>query len=54
MSAPYSDTSAPRSASEAAHLLARQGEHVHIVSEGQGICLKHTCHLLPVLQGHGR
>lgn len=40
---------APRSAAEAAHLLARQGKHVHIVSEGQGICLKQVCDLLPVL-----
>ena len=42
-------TDAPRSAAEAAHQLARQGKHVHIVSEGQGVCLKGTCDLLPVL-----
>ncbi|MFC8442679.1 hypothetical protein ACFUJT_31530 [Streptomyces griseoincarnatus] len=42
-------TTAPRSAAEAAHLLAKQGKHVHIVSEGQGICLPGTCDLLPVL-----
>lgn len=42
-------TTAPRSAAEAAHQLARQGRHVHLVSEGQGVCLKGTCDLLPVL-----
>ncbi|MGV9755422.1 hypothetical protein ACWDUC_06240 [Streptomyces tricolor] len=42
-------TEAPRSATEAAHQLAKQGHHVHIVSEGQGVCLKGTCALLPVL-----
>ncbi|MFD6024545.1 hypothetical protein [Streptomyces griseoluteus] len=41
--------SAPRSAAEAAHHLARQGKHVHIVSEGQGVCLKGRCNLVPVL-----
>ncbi|MFE4051226.1 hypothetical protein [Streptomyces sp. YIM B13518] len=40
---------APRSAAEAAHQLAKQGRHVHLVSEGQGVCLKGTCDLLPVL-----
>jgi len=39
----------PNHATEAAHQLAKQGKHVHIVSEGQGICLKGTCDLLPVL-----
>lgn len=42
-------TEPPRTAAEAAHRLAQQGKHVHIVSEGQGICLKGTCDLLPVL-----
>ncbi|MEV8552573.1 hypothetical protein AB0L04_22490 [Streptomyces glaucescens] len=42
-------TEAPRSAAEAAHLLAMQGQHVHIVSEGQGVCLKQACDMLPVL-----
>ncbi|MFB9464517.1 hypothetical protein [Streptomyces cinereospinus] len=42
-------TEAPRSATEAAHLLAKQGQHVHMVSDGQGACLKGTCNLLPVL-----
>ncbi|MFF1281064.1 hypothetical protein [Streptomyces sp. NPDC058299] len=42
-------TEAPRSAIEAAHLLARDGHHVHIVSEGQGTCLPQTCNVLPVL-----
>ncbi|MET8765848.1 hypothetical protein [Streptomyces sp. NPDC004658] len=40
---------APRSAAEAAHQLAMQGHHVHIVSEGQGVCLMGACDLLPVL-----
>ncbi|WP_318203014.1 hypothetical protein [Streptomyces sp. SCL15-4] len=40
---------APRSAAEAAHQLAAQGHHVHIVSEGQGVCLKGECDLLSVL-----
>ncbi|MFM9594021.1 hypothetical protein ACKI1O_32115 [Streptomyces scabiei] len=35
--------SAPRSAAEAAHQLARQGRHVHLVSDGQTTCLKGTC-----------
>lgn len=34
---------APRSAAEAAHLLARDGKHVHLVSEGHSTCLKGTC-----------
>lgn len=39
-----SDTiSAPRSAAEAAHQLARQGKHVHLVSEGHSTCLKGCC-----------
>ncbi|MGM9380325.1 hypothetical protein [Streptomyces antibioticus] len=42
-------TPAPCSAAEAAHLLAAQGAHVHLVSEGQGTCLKGTCNLLPAL-----
>lgn len=29
----HDDQSAPRTAAEAAHLLAAQGEHVHLVSE---------------------
>lgn len=41
--------SAPRTAAEAAHLLARQGKHVHIVSEGQASCLKGACDLHPQL-----
>lgn len=50
MPAPHTGTEAPRSAAEAAHRLARQGQHVHVVSEGQAICLKATCDLLPVLR----
>jgi len=42
-------TAMPNYAAEAAHQLAKQGKHVHIVSEGQGVCLKGTCDLLPVL-----
>ncbi|MFJ9374422.1 hypothetical protein [Streptomyces sp. NPDC101455] len=34
---------APRSAAEAAHLLAREGAHVHLVSEGHSTCLKGCC-----------
>lgn len=50
MPAPFNNgTQAPRSAAEAAHLLARKGKHVHIVSEGQGSCLKGACNLLPQL-----
>ncbi|MFJ5915024.1 hypothetical protein ACIQFW_04395 [Streptomyces ardesiacus] len=40
---------APRTAAEAAHQLAKRGEHVHLVSEGQGTCLKGVCDLHPVL-----
>ncbi|MFH9404903.1 hypothetical protein ACH4JS_34850 [Streptomyces sp. NPDC017638] len=42
-------TEAPRSATEAAHQLTQQGHHVHIVSDGQGVCLKGECDLLSVL-----
>ncbi|MFF7290680.1 hypothetical protein [Streptomyces griseorubiginosus] len=50
MPAPFNNgTQAPRSAAEAAHLLARQGKHVHIVSQGHGSCLKGACNLLPQL-----
>ncbi|QQC89842.1 hypothetical protein [Streptomyces alfalfae] len=34
---------APRSAAEAAHLLARDGAHVHLVSEGHSTCIRATC-----------
>jgi hypothetical protein len=36
-------TQAPRSAAEAAHLLAKQGKHVHYVSDGAPACLKGSC-----------
>jgi hypothetical protein len=36
-------TEAPRSATEAAQLLAREGKHVHLVSEGEPTCLKGSC-----------
>lgn len=41
-------TLAPRTATEAAHLLAREGHHVHIVSEGHSTCLKGCCGPVPV------
>ncbi|MET7982537.1 hypothetical protein [Streptomyces sp. NPDC005281] len=34
---------APRSAAEAAHLLAVQGKHVHFASGGDITCLRATC-----------
>lgn len=36
-------TKAPRSAAEAAHLLAKQGKHVHLISEGHSSCIAATC-----------
>ena len=36
-------TTAPRTAAEAAHLLAREGRHVHLVSDGHSTCLKGCC-----------
>lgn len=41
-------TTAPRSATEAAHLLARDGHHVHIVSEGHSTCLAGSCGPTPL------
>ncbi|MFJ8023352.1 hypothetical protein [Streptomyces sp. NPDC096311] len=41
-------TAAPRSAAEAAHLLAKTGAHVHLVSEGEATCLKGCCFPNPV------
>lgn len=41
-------TEAPRSATEAAHLLTRDGKHVHLVSEGESHCLKGECGPVPV------
>ncbi|WP_392967244.1 hypothetical protein [Streptomyces sp. LN245] len=35
---------APRTAAEAAHLLASQGHHVHLVSEDT-VCLRGGCQL---------
>lgn len=40
---------APRSAAEAAHQLASDGHHVHIVSEGHATCLKGVCDVWPGL-----
>jgi hypothetical protein len=42
------DTQAPRSAAEAAHLLAKQGKHVHLISDGEPSCLKGCCYPSPV------
>lgn len=39
---------APRSAAEAAHQLAREGKHVHYVSEGHSSCLKGCCGPVPL------
>lgn len=39
---------APRSAAEAAHLLARDGHHVHLISEGHATCLKGCCGPTPL------
>ncbi|MFF7067318.1 hypothetical protein [Streptomyces pseudovenezuelae] len=41
-------TTAPRSAAEAAHQLAADGHHVHIVSEGHSTCLKGCCGPAPI------
>ncbi|ELP61735.1 hypothetical protein PV735_11315 [Streptomyces turgidiscabies] len=40
---------APRSATEAAHLLAKTGAHVHLVSDGHSTCVRATCGPKPVL-----
>lgn len=50
---------APRSATEAAHLLAKDGAHVHLVSEGHSTCVRATCGPAPVfvpfaVQEHAR
>lgn len=39
---------APRSATEAAHLLAKTGAHVHLVSDGHSTCVRATCGPKPV------
>ncbi|MEW2424852.1 hypothetical protein AB0911_30430 [Streptomyces nigra] len=41
-------TTAPRSAAEAAHQLAREGKHVHLVSDGHSSCLKACCGPVPL------
>lgn len=49
MPAPLTDRGeAPRTAAEAAHLLARDGYHVHIVSDGHSTCLRGGCGPAPV------
>jgi hypothetical protein len=35
--------SAPHPAADAAHQLARQGRHVHLISDGHTTCLKGCC-----------
>ncbi|MER7967692.1 hypothetical protein ABTX35_01515 [Streptomyces sp. NPDC096080] len=37
-----------RSAAEAAHQLAREGKHVHLVSDGHTTCLKGACGPAPL------
>ncbi|MDH6435594.1 hypothetical protein M2158_004071 [Streptomyces sp. SAI-144] len=39
---------APRSAAEAAHLLAQAGHHVHVVSDGHSTCFKGCCEPAPL------
>ncbi len=39
---------APRSAAEAAHLLAKTGAHVHLISDGHSSCVAATCGPKPV------
>ena len=39
---------APRTAAEAAHLLASEGKHVHLVSEAHSTCLAGACGPTPV------
>ncbi|MEU5077087.1 hypothetical protein AB0G76_36895 [Streptomyces asoensis] len=39
---------APRTAAEAAHLLAREGKHVHVVSDGHSTCLAGRCGPAPI------
>lgn len=41
-------TTAPRSATEAAHQLAADGHHVHIVSEQHSTCLADRCGPAPL------
>lgn len=41
-------TTAPRSATEAAHQLAVEGKHVHIVSEQHTTCLAGLCGPAPL------
>lgn len=41
-------TTAPHSATEAAHQLARDGHHVHVVSEGHTTCLASCCGPAPL------
>ncbi|MER6956024.1 hypothetical protein [Streptomyces sp. NPDC000618] len=38
----------PNPAAEAAHQLARDGKHVHLVSEGHSTCLKGCCDPAPI------
>ncbi len=38
----------PNPAAEAAHQLAREGRHVHLVSDGHSTCLKGCCAPVPL------
>jgi len=38
----------PNPAAEAAHQLARDGHHVHLVSDGHSTCLKGCCGPAPI------
>ncbi|MFJ2162377.1 hypothetical protein [Streptomyces sp. NPDC087856] len=38
----------PNPAADAAHQLARDGHHVHLVSEGHATCLKGCCGPVPL------
>lgn len=37
------NTTAPATAAEAAQLLAAEGKHVHLVSEGGAVCISDHC-----------
>jgi hypothetical protein len=38
----------PNPAADAAHQLAREGKHVHLISEGHSRCLKGCCEPAPL------
>jgi hypothetical protein len=39
----HNDLPAPRTAEEAAHRLAAEGKHVHLVSESHAVCISGEC-----------